>query len=57
LIGLWAEGRERAGGSRFGPRGELGRARRAGPVGKEEGGWAGGLKGRGEELRVWEVFF
>jgi hypothetical protein len=25
-------------------------------VGKEEGGWAGGLKGRGEELRVWEVF-
>jgi hypothetical protein len=31
---------------------ELGRARRAGPVGKEEGGWAGGLKGREEELRV-----
>jgi hypothetical protein len=26
---------------------ELGRARRAGLVGKEEGGWAGGLKGRG----------
>jgi hypothetical protein len=25
----------------------LGRARGVGPVGKEEGGWAGGLKGRG----------
>jgi hypothetical protein len=25
----------------------LGRARGAGPVGKEERGWAGGLKGRG----------
>jgi hypothetical protein len=26
---------------------ELGRTRGAGPVGKEEGGWASGLKGRG----------
>jgi hypothetical protein len=41
----WAAGRE------------LGSARLAGPVRKEEGGWAGGLKGRGEGLRVLGSFF
>jgi hypothetical protein len=36
---------------------ELGRARRAGPVGKEEGGWAGGLKGRGGVKGLGSFFF
>jgi hypothetical protein len=35
----------------------LGRARGAGPVGKEEGGWAGGLKGRGGVKGLGSFFF
>jgi hypothetical protein len=60
--GLAATEKEERGGA-AGPAEErraglLGRARRAGPVEKEEGGWVVGLKGRGRKcLRRFSLFF
>jgi hypothetical protein len=52
------EGEVEAGPAEERRAGLLGRARRAGPVEKEEGGWGVGLKGRGRKsLRRFSLFF
>jgi hypothetical protein len=59
-VGERREGRREGAG----PQGELGSGKGVGPreaklgrARKEEGGWAGGLNGRGERLRVFHFFY